>query len=619
MSKPNILVRALTLIWHGIDGFRKLLHLSLLLVLVGFFLVAVFQSAPPIMAAKSALQIRPLGYLVEQFEGDPFDRAKLELFNEQPPQTVVQDIVDALAHAKNDDRIEAVHLELSSLYGGGLSKLQRIGDAIKDFRDSGKPVIASGDFFSQGGYYIAAQADEVYMHPEGILLLQGYGAYRTYYRDAIDFLRIDWNVFRVGTHKSFVEPYTRMDMSDEAREATTHLTGQLWEMYRADIVNARGLEDGAVDNFSNELVAHVIAAGGDIASAALDHGLVDDLISRQELRERMKELVGEDPFFEGEYSATEMDGYIAHMRMLKGSEIQVENVAVIVASGEITFGSPAPGKIGSESTGALLRQALNDDSVKAVVLRVDSPGGSSFASELISDEIAELQASGKPVVASMSSSAASGGYWIAVSADKIIASPSTITGSIGIFGMLPTYQRTLETVGINVDGVGSTIWAGEFRPDREMSEHSKQLFQIIINDGYDDFISRVALHRDMEKDEVDAIAQGRVWTGVDALHNGLVDELGSLEDAIKSAAELAGLSEGEYGTKSITTELSPTEQLIIDMLGTAKRAGFDPATFSRSPGTLEQLAAKFERVLAPMLSFDDPKGVYAHCLCRFEP
>ena len=618
MKKPNILVRALTWIWRGIDGLRKLLHLFLLLALFGIFLGAVFQSAPPIMAARSALEIRPLGYLVEQFEGDPFQRAKLEFFGEQPPQTVVQDIVDALEYAKDDDRIEAVHLELSSLYGGGLSKLQRIGDAIRDFRESGKPVIASGDFFSQGGYYLAAQADEVYMHPEGILLLQGYGSYRTYYKDAIDLLKIDWNVFRVGTHKSFVEPYTRMDMSDEAREATVHLTGQLWEMYRADIVNARGLEDGAVDQYSNDLVANVEAAGGDIASAALEHGLVDDLITRQELRERLKELVGEDPNFEGEHSSTEMDGYVAHLRMMNGSDAQAENVAVIVASGEITFGSPAPGKIGSESTGALLRQALNDESVKAVVLRVDSPGGSSFASELISDEVDELQAAGKPVVASMSSAAASGGYWISAGADIIMASPSTITGSIGIFGMLPTYQRTFEAVGVNVDGVGSTIWAGEFRPDREMSEQAKQLFQIIINDGYDDFISRVALHRDMDKDAVDAIAQGRVWTGVDALHNGLVDELGSLDDAISSAAELAGLSEGEYGTKSITTELSPTEQLIVDMLGTAKRIGFDPAIFSRSPGTLEQLASQFERVLAPMLNFDDPKGVYAHCLCRFE-
>jgi len=218
----------------------------------------------------------------------------------------------------------------------------------------------------------------------------------------------------------------------------------------------------------------------------------------------------------------------------------------------------------------------------------------------------------------MSSAAASGGYWIAVGADRIFASPATITGSIGIFGMLPTYQRSLETLGVGVDGVGSTIWAGEFRPDREMSEHAKQLFQLIIDDGYDDFISRVAEYRKMDKDEVDQIAQGRVWTGVDALHNGLIDELGSLNEAVQAAAELAGLSEGAYGTKWIDIELTPTEQLIVDLLGSAKSVGLDPAVFGRSPGVLEQLAVRVERMLAPMLRFDDPKGVYAHCLCRFE-
>jgi protease-4 len=618
MSKPNIFVRTLTWLWYGVDGFRKILHLLLLLIVFGVILSAVFQSSPPLMASNFALEIRPQGYLVEQFEGDPFDRAKLELFGDPPPQTVVQDLVDALAYAKTDDRVELVHLELSGLYGGGLSKLQRVGDAVRDFRESGKQVIASGDFFSQGGYYIAAQADEVYMHPEGILLLQGYGSYRTYYKDAIDLLKVDWNVFRVGTYKSFVEPYTRQDMSDESREASTHLTNQLWEMYRADVVNARGLEDGAIDDFSDGLIGYIDAAGGDIAGAAVEHGLIDELLSRQELREHLMDLVGEDPHADGEHSAADMRTYLTQNRMMNGPDVRDENVAVIVASGEITFGSPAPGTIGSESTGGLLRRALNDDSVKAVVLRVDSPGGSSFASDVIAGEVAALQAAGKPVVASMSSSAASGGYWISAGADRILASPSTITGSIGIFGMLPTYQRTLEAIGVGVDGVGSTIWAGEFRPDRKMSDHARQLFQMVIDDGYDDFISRVAEHRGMNKDEVDQIAQGRVWTGVDALHNGLVDELGSLKDAIRVAAELAELTEGDYGIKSIDIELSPTEQLIVDMLGTAKRVGLNPDVLRRTPGVLETLAAKFERVLAPMIRFDDPKGVYAHCLCRIE-
>lgn len=619
MSQSNGFVRALKWIWRGVDGLRKVLHLFVMLFVFLILLSVLLQSAPPVMLDGSALLIRPQGFLVEQYEGDPFERAKIELLGgDSPPQTVVQDVVDALTYAKSDDRVKIVHLDLGNLFGGGLSKLQRIGDAIRDVRASGKRVIASGDFLTQGGYYLAAQADEVYMHPEGILFLQGYGQYRTYLKDAIDFLKIDWNVFRVGTYKSFVEPYTRMDMSDEAREASLNLTDQLWEMYRADVVNARGLEDGAVSAFTENLIANIEAAGGDIAQAAVDHKLVDELMSRRELREYLLSIVGEDPYQEGEYKATEMRAYLAQQRLLNRVDIQNENVAVVIASGEITFGSPPPGTIGSESTSALLRRALNDDSVKAVVLRVDSPGGSAFASDVIADEITALQNAGKPVVASMGSTAASGGYWIAAGADKIIASPATITGSIGIFGMLPTYQRTLEVAGVGVDGVGSSIWSGEFRSDRAMSDHARQLFQAVINDGYDDFISRVSLFRGMGKDDVDAIAQGRVWTGVDALQNGLVDELGTLDESVAAAAELAGLAEGGYGRKTIEVELSPTEQMIVEMLGAARRVGADPAVFVRETGTLERVVAGVEKVLAPIVRFDDPKGVYAHCLCRFE-
>jgi protease-4 len=621
MKQRNIVFRLLGGVWRALDGLRKVLHLIVLLMVVLFIFAmfgAVSNYGPPVATSDSVLDIMPAGFLVEQYEGDPFDQAKLEFFGDRPPQTVVQDIIDALAYAKSDDRIKAVHLDTSAMFGGGLSKLQRIGDAIRDFRESGKTVIASADFYSQGGYYLAAQADEVFMHPEGILLLQGYGTYRTYYKDAIDWLRIDWNVFRVGTYKSFVEPYIRNDMSDASREAASHLTDQLWEMYRADVVNARGLEDGDVQNFAENLLQHVQAADGDIAAAAVNHGMVDDLLTRQQLNERFIGIVGSDEQQDSEYQATDMRAYLQQKRMLQGADIREDNVAVIVASGEITFGSTASGTIGSESTSALLRRARHDDSVRAVVLRVDSPGGSSFASDVIANEIGALQDAGKPVVASMSSLAASGGYWISAGADRILASPSTITGSIGIFGMLPTYQRSLDALGVNVDGTGSTQWAGEFRGDREMSEQAKQLFQTVINDGYDDFLTRVASNRGMEIAEVDKIAQGRVWTGVDALHNGLVDELGSLDDAILVAANLADLADDEYGVKPIAIELSPTEQLLIDLMGTSRRLGLDGLVFSHEPGVLEELMAGFEKAIGPMLSFDDPKGVYAHCLCVFE-
>jgi protease-4 len=279
------------------------------------------------------------------------------------------------------------------------------------------------------------------------------------------------------------------------------------------------------------------------------------------------------------------------------------------------FGSQPPGLVGGDSTAALLRRARNDDSVQAVVLRIDSPGGSQFAAEVILDEIIALQESGKPVVASMGSVAASGGYVLAMKADRVLASPSTITGSIGIFGMFPTYQRTLEVVGIATDGVGSTPWSGELRPDREMSEHAKQLFQLVINDGYRDFITSVAESRGMEVEDVDAIGQGKVWTGLEALNNGLIDELGGLDDAIAVAAELAGLEGSDYGLKTIEQELSPTEQMIVDLLSAVSVTGIDISRWTSEPNVIDEVTSTIAEKAAPLLRFNDPKGVYLHCFC----
>ena len=617
MEKRNVFVRFMAALWRGVDGFRKVLHLLLLLLVFGVFFGALSGTTPS-LPGSGALLIQPAGALVEQLEGDPYDRAVEEVLGEENPQTVVQDVIDALEFAKNDDRITAVHLDVGGLGTGGLSKLRRIADAIEDFKTSGKPVIASADFMTQQGYYLAAHADEVYMHPEGLLLMQGYGRFRDYFSDAIGKLRLDWNIFRVGTYKSFIEPYTRMDMSDADREATLHLIDQLWSMYREDVVAARGLEEGAIDDFTTNYLDYVREADGDIAAAVLKHGLVDGLLTRTDIRERLIEEVGEDRNTPGDYSFYDQGSYLAQMRLLQGSPLQAENVAVIVASGEIMFGSQPPGTIGAESTGSLLRRALADDSVKAVVLQVDSPGGSSFASDVIAHEVQALRDANKPVVASMSSTAASGGYWISVGADRIFANPSTVTGSIGIFGMFPTYQRTIEVLGITTDGVGSTPWAGEFRPDREMSAHAKELFQLAIEDGYDDFITKVAEYRNMDKDAVDNVAQGRVWTGVDALEFGLVDELGTVDDAVSAAAEIAGLEEGGYGRKYIYPELTPTEQFIVDMLSAGSRVGIDPPGFLRSPSSVERLASRLDEFLAPLTRWNDPRGIYAHCLCTFE-
>jgi protease IV len=617
MSNSNFLVRLVSSIWTGVDGVRKILHLLLLVALFLVFFGAI-SSTSPILPHKAALFIQPAGPLVEQLDGDPYDRALAELLGDAPPQTLVQDVVDALAFAKTDDRISVVHLELSALGGGGLSKLRRIGEAIDDFKESGKPVVASADYFSQSGYYLAAHADELYMHPDGMVFLQGYGGFRSYYKDAIDKLRLDWNVFRVGTHKSFVEPYTRMDMSPEDRESRTRLIGQFWTMYQEDVEAARGLEEGTVDDFAQNLVAHVDAANGDIAIAARELGLVDELVRRAELRTILTAYAGEDADDSADYSAINSGDYLGNMRLLKGGDVQDENVAIIVAVGTILNGTQPSGTIGGDSTAALLQRALSDDSVKAVVLRVDSPGGSVFASKIIAHEIQALQMAGKPVVASMSSVAASAGYFISVVADQVFASPATVTGSIGVFGMFPTYQRTLDAVGVATDGVGTTPWAGQLRPDREMSGPTKELFQLIINDTYDDFISDVAEQREMKKDDVDSVAQGQVWTGHDALQHGLIDALGTYEDSVRAAAQLAGLAEGEYGKKLIETKLSPTEQMVLEFFALTTRTGFDVELLVNGPSALESFANRLEALLAGLLQFNDPKGVYSHCFCEIE-
>ena len=617
MNKRSALARFFGGLWTGVDGVRKVLHLLLLLFIFSI-VVGVLSASSPKLPDQAALVIRPYGDLVEQLQGDPFDRALAEILGDADPQTLVQDIVDGLHFAKNDDRIKAVLLELDDFQGGGLSKLQRVGAAIDDFRESGKPVIAMADGYGQPSYYLASRADQVYMHPEGFLMLQGFGIYQNYFKEAIDKLKIDWNVFKVGTHKSAVEPFTRNDMSDEDRSSMTALLAQFWTYYRDDVRTARRLESNSLDDLIENYLDLVRAAGGSMAQAAVDAALVDELLTHEDVRDRIAEYAGSDPDNVDYYNAAELDDYLEHMRLIRGDMTKAENVAVVVASGEILDGTQPPGTIGGDSTAEILRRARMDESVKAVVLRVDSPGGSAFASEVIRNEIETLKESGIPVVASMGSVAASGGYWISMAADEIYASPSTITGSIGIFGMFPTFQRSLDSLGIHTDGVGSSKWAGELRFDRAMSDDAKALIQVMIEDGYEDFISKVAMHRNMQQTEVDRVAQGQVWTGADALNHGLVDDLGGLEDAIAAAAELAQLEPDEYGLIYYEKELTPAEQFTLQFLSSSSRIGLDARRLFNRHSSFDQIADAVSTALSPMLRFNDPKGIYAHCFCVFQ-
>jgi len=589
----------------------------MVLLFIFSIIVSALASSSVVIPQSGALVIQPAGNIVEQLAGDPFDRALQELMGDGPPQTLMKDIVDGLEFAKDDERISAVVLDLSAMPGGGLSKLKRISSAIEDFKQSGKPVIATADYYGQGSYYLAAHADIVYMHPDGALVLSGFGSYRNFYKTAIDKLKIDWNIFRVGTYKSAVEPFMRDDMSVESEAALLAVLDQLWVQYMSDVEAARSLDSGVIQDVLENLIAHVEATNGDLAQLALEQGFVDGLVTRAELQQLIIDVAGktEDDDF---YTGTALGDYLPQMRMLQGDTVEEKNVAVIVAAGEILNGSQASGLIGGDSTANLLKQARNDDAVSAVVFRVDSPGGSAFASELILNEVQALQEAGKPVVVSMSSLAASGGYWVSMAADSIFATPYTITGSIGIFGMFPTIERSLDTIGVSTDGIGTTPWAGELRPDREMSADTRTLFQMFINEGYDDFISGVAMHRGMEKEVVDSIAQGRIWTGSDALKNGLIDGIGDIDEAIVEAAQLADLESDSYGIKYFAQELGPGEQLALDLMSGAGKLGLDVGVFSRKRSSLERLADVVEAKLSPLVRFNDPKGIYAHCMCDFQ-
>jgi len=598
-------------IWSGLDGLRKVLHLVLLLMLFGA-LWAVFSRSIPLVPDKAALVIAPQGPLVEQLSGDALERAVAEALRQQPTETLLRDVVDAIEAAGKDNRISALYLDLSGMGGTGLAKLQEVSRAIAGFRESGKPVIAYGDFYDQRQYYLAAHADEIYLDPQGIVYVDGYARYGLYLKDAIDKLAIDWNIFRVGEYKSAVETFTRNDMSPEEREASLVWLGTLWGTYKDDVAKARGLEPQALQAYADDAVEALRRAEGSLARMAFDAGLVTALEGRFVVEERLAAITGEDDNGDT-YVGVGHQAYLANVRSQQALKRDPGNkVAVIVAAGEILPGEQPPGMIGSDTLAGQLRDARQDDAVKAVVLRIDSPGGSAFASEVIRREVAALREAGKPVVASMSGVAASGGYYIAMDADRIVASPATLTGSIGIFVMFPTFQRTLEKFGVHSDGVGTTALSGEFRGDRPLGEASREILQQSIEYGYRDFIGRVAKARNKTVEQVDAVAQGRVWAGAEAHDLGLVDELGSYQRAIELAAELAKLG-GDF-----SVDYPPVRGGLGDALGLRIRVGaasvlaplLPAAMLPQLPTALSPLVAEAQR----LSRLTDPRSTYVYCL-----
>jgi protease IV len=614
-------------IWRGLDGLRKFLHLVVLLTVFGFVVGALRTSIPHI-ADASALVISPKGEIVEQLSGSPVDQALARVQGDAREETLLWDLVDALKAAKKDARIAAVVLDLNSMTAGGQPTLAELTAAIKDFRSSGKKVVAHATSFMQESYYVAAAADEIYLDPMGLVAIDGYARYRTYYKDLFDKLGVEINLFRVGAYKSAAEVYVRTDMSPEDREESTAYLNALWFNYRKAVADARGLTPTDISDYVNNSVPAMLAAKGNSAKVALDAKLVTGLKSSLDVERRMVELVGGESSKKAEekveskesdagesYNSTSLEDYLRVVQAEKRARSAgKDKIGVIIAAGEILDGSQPPGTVGGETAAMLIRQARDDDDVKAIVLRVDSPGGSVFASEEIYREVRAAQEAGKPVVVSMGDLAASGGYYIASSADEIWAHPATITGSIGIFGAIPTFQNTLNKIGVSVDGVGTTKLSGQLRLDRALGEDAKVLLQSFIERGYEEFLGHVAEGRKKSRDEVHAIAQGRVWIGTDAKSNGLVDHLGLFDQAVKSAAKLADLT-GDYEVDRIEPELSWAESLALQIkVWFAKNFVGDIA--ARIPAL--QVAREFEplqRELTRWSRMNARDNRYAYCFC----
>ncbi len=546
------------------------------------------------LAERQALLIAPSGLLVDRLSPSP--PLPQLIAGGVAREIVITDLVRAIDAAADDERIPVLVLQLEDLPYVSQAHSDTLGAAIRRFQAAGKRVIAYGTSYSQGQYLLASHADEVYLHPFGQALLTGYGTYPLYFKDLLDKLNINVHVFRAGEFKSAVEPFTAAGMSEPAKLADRELLESLWSRYAEVAASNRQMASDAFKGFVDALPQQVVAASGDMALALVEGHLVDELLTLDALNARLADAVGQDE--DGNYRAVTAEEYLAHL----GPTLPRPgaSIGLIVASGPIFLDGDEASVASAVALREHIRDARLDDDVRAIVLRVDSPGGSAFASEIIRQELELAQLAGKPVVASMGDVAASGGYWIAATADQIFAHPGTITGSIGVFSLIPTFEDALASVGIGRDGVGTSPLSGSLSLTGGLSDPMKSLLQASVDHTYDRFTHLVARGRDLPLAKVQEIAQGRVWAGSAAQSIGLVDTLGDLQAAIDAAAELAGLE--TWQVQRFETPQDPTAQLISNMLQ------------SRTPvSTVGHALSLLEQAEVALQALDDPKRVYALC------
>ena len=548
-----------------------------------------------------ALVIRPLGPIVEQVAGsdDPFDNLSGDL----PRELYVGDLLEVLETAASDDRVQDIILSLDNINGTGQAVLYDVGNALQKIQEADKNIIAVGDYFTRSGYYLASFADEIIMNSDGLVEMDGFGRSRLFYKSFLDKIKVDFNVFRVGTFKSAVEPYLGNEMSEAAKEANLAYLDVLWSSYKDVISKNRGMTSEEIQYLVDNSDAILTEEGLSSSEAILNYGLVDKLLPRTKTRSYLKELFGES---DDKKSFAQISGY-EYFRLIQSEKSVVsaeDKIAVVVARGTIVNGVQPPGTIGGDSTSRLIREAHEDENVKAIVLRVDSGGGGVFASEQIRLELLEAKEKGLTIIASMGNVAASGGYWISANAHEIWASHNTITGSIGIFGILPTIDRALNEIGINSDGVKTSRLDLSGDVTSPLDEGLSKIIQSEIEYGYKRFIGLVSQARNIPIEEVDKIAQGRVWAGSTALELGLVDNIGNLQMAIKRAAELAEIN--QYNSYYPEQEVNWREQIFNRLSGYIGWA---------IPSLIKEniLVKETVRVLQDIEKLNDPKGIYIIC------
>lgn len=561
-----------------------------------------------------ALVLAPPGSILEkQPEIDPLtELAGLFSDEDLPRPLLLEDIVSGLRQAAKDPRIKALFIAPQRLEQAGLDQLRDIGQAIEQFKASGKPVIAAADSYTQGQYYLASWSDEIYLNPMGSVDLQGFGVFNLYLRDLLDKLAINFHIFRVGKFKAAVEPLLRTNMSPEAKENSRRWLTRLWESFCNDIAKQRGLAPEAVHGAAERLAEKMEAADGDAAEMALRSHLVDGLKTTAELRAYLQGLVGRSSKENEGFRQIDFADYVDAVTTAYSDPLtDKDRVVILPMQGDIVYGKSLDGQIGSTDLSRKIRKLRQDRHVRAVVLRIDSGGGSAFASELIRQELLLLRKADKPVVVSMGSMAASGAYWIAAAADRIFASPCTVTGSIGIFGVVPTFEKTLAKAGVFSDGIGTTELAGADSLLMPLPKSFSRAMQAQVEHGYQQFVDIVADGRKMNREDVEKIAGGRIWDGTAAFELGLVDRLGSLEDAVAVAAKMVGLP--VHQAAYMEERQSPAELFLRNLRSarTALLADNDPLLVRAS-----QLVRRFTAQPAFLLR-NDPQQLYSHCLLSF--